>query len=475
MESLTFVRRYWTWGIPLLAAFGARLVFVAQTRDHTPSVFTDSGVFLEIAAQPFSIDHLFYPKPLLVPALYRLVDADPWRIVGMQQEFAFWSWLALGLALYAVLERWPARIAGLAVALVFLFAPVRLGWTGAVLSESFNDSLMALSIAALIALGGVLTRMPRETEQQATLRQMVALIGIGGLTTALIAWLLARDTNAVTLIAAAPVAVVLAWSGGRGWRWAASGAAAVALLAGVAVLWTAQVELPRAMGITLYDSWSPEMRPRGQYPMANNIFVRVLPDPEARAYFVARGMPMADALDPLREPPWVPEWNWDTRLLRDAEWAPFRDWLVADGTRTYVGWLARHPLDRVAEVSGDLGEIFKPAIVDFYMPGGWDRPVWSPTESTVVLLIIALAGFASLWRPRRHLLAALALCLVWSGAIGVLAGYYGDGIEIERHTYGSAQQVLLGLALATVASLEVPPIDADSRLGRALARLARTS
>lgn len=475
MESLTFVRRYWTWGIPLLAAVGARLVFVAQTRDHTPSVFTDSAVFAEIAAQPFSIDHVFYPKPLLVPALYRVVDADPWRIVGMQQEFAFWSWLALGLALYAVLDRWPARIAGLGVAIVFLFAPVRLGWAGAVLSESLNDSLMVLGIAALIALGGLLTRMPAETERQTTLRQAVALVGVGGIATVLAAWLLARDTNAITLIAAAPVATILAWSAGRGWRWAASAVAAVALLAGVAVLWTAQVELPRAMGITLYDSWSPEMRPRGQYPMANNIFVRVLPDPEARAYFVARGMPMADALDPLREPPWVPEWNWDTRLLRDAEWAPFRAWLVEDGTQTYVGWLARHPLDRVAEVSDDLGEIFKPAIVDFYMPGGWERRGWSPTESTAIFVILAGTGLVSLWRPRRYALAALALCLVWSGLIGILAAYYGDGIEIERHTYGSAQQVLLGLALATVASLEVLPIDADSRLGRTVARLARTS
>jgi len=38
--------------------------------------------------------------------------------------------------------------------------------------------------------------------------------------------------------------------------------------------------------------------------------------------------------------------------------------------------------------------------------------------------------------------------------VGILASYYGDAVELTRHCYGAAQQLVLGLFLAAIAWLD---------------------
>ncbi|MBZ0233772.1 MAG: hypothetical protein K8M05_15700, partial [Deltaproteobacteria bacterium] len=133
-------------GAALLWIVVARLWFGALTAPQATWTDVDSQVFLEIAAQPAAVDHLGYPKPWTAPAAYRLVDAEPGRIVTLQRELAFFAWTVLGVALVVLQRRTATRVAAALVALVLLVAPARVGFTGAILSESIADSLLALVV-----------------------------------------------------------------------------------------------------------------------------------------------------------------------------------------------------------------------------------------------------------------------------------------------------------------------------------------
>jgi hypothetical protein len=72
-------------------------------RDHAAGqhwhYFPDSSIFLETARQSPSFEHLFYPKPVFVPLLYRLVGDDFARIAAFQLGFAFVAWTLLAVVL----------------------------------------------------------------------------------------------------------------------------------------------------------------------------------------------------------------------------------------------------------------------------------------------------------------------------------------------------------------------------------------
>jgi len=442
-------------GLALVLGVVARVELGRVAAHQQPRTFRDSQIYLEIAAQPGSLDQLFDPKPLLVPAIYRAVGPEPAAIAGTQEELAFWAWAVLGATLLICLGRWRARVLGAAVAVVFLLAPHRVGWADLVLSESINDSLMALIAAAAIGLATAASRLAPGR------RRTAACAGLGAALAVLTAlWVVARDSNAVTALAAAGAAAVLwkVWRARRAELWAPIVVACVAASAGVA-LWSSRVPPTMPNGVSYQQGWDPIVTPRAVWPTIDNIFRRVLPDDEARAYFVDHGMPMGPDLMAFAG---HRAGDLDGRFLRGPEMEVARHWIARHGTRVYLRWLVRHPIARADELVGHLWDVLAPRDFSAYMPPGWRRAdpghpvrdlIRGLTESEGVVLVLLLLAPALLRRPRAHPLAGVALCAIASGAIGAAAAYYGDAQELIRHTWGAGQQIVLGLALALLAWL----------------------
>ncbi|MEO7729832.1 MAG: hypothetical protein ABIY55_02585 [Kofleriaceae bacterium] len=390
---------------------------------HVPCVYYDTQIYDQIADQPIGVGLLFAPKPLIVPLVYRLAGNDHASIVAWQENLSFVSWAVLAASLTLGLRRRWTRVLAIGVCMAFLLAPVRLGFTGSLLSESINDSLTTLVVAGAIGLVWLRGRARRAAAI------VTAVLGL--------CWLLTRDTNAVTAVVAAAGATIV-W---RGWRHRWARVAAVMALASAAfVLWTASI--PHAP-LGYQHDWYARFTPRSVYPMLDNISLRIYREhaDELPSGLRAFGGAELDVERVVRAGP---------------EHRAAQDWLVDQGPSTYARWLLRHPLDRLRELIGARW-IALTGTKTVYMPKHWvahGGALRQLTQQRNLLLALLFAAPVLLWRPRADPLRGLALCLIASGLFGVAAAYYGDAAEVSRHCYGPGQQVVLGLFLALVAWLD---------------------
>jgi hypothetical protein len=396
----------------------ARWRWDAQTDALVPYVDYDTQIFTQIAAHPFGFELVYFPKPLVVPLVYRALDSDFAAVTSLQANLAFVAWMVLTASLARALQRGWVRVIAIALGLAFLFAPARVGFTASLLSESINDSLTTLLVAGAIAL--VWTR----GRARITIAIVVGLLGL--------VWVLTRDTNAFIAPTAAGVAMIV-W---RGWRhrWAWAACAAVLLTTSFAIWTTRQSHAP----LPYQQPWDPRFTPRVGYPMLDNVLMRA-------------GADVPPELQPMIGPP---DQIW--RLLEPRpELRPLEEWILDEGPSAYARWLFTHPIDRAVEIVGARWTLLA-GPYEHYMPGGWERggALAGLTQNHVLLLALVLAAPLLLWRPRGDWLRGLALCIVASGLVGALASYYGDAAEVSRHCYGAGQQLVFGLFLALVARLD---------------------
>lgn len=390
-------------------AIGAAIVlamlawWLAIAWHWVPYVDYDTQIFEQVAQRPIGVELLFQAKPLAVPLFYRVAGID--HMATVQAVLSLIAWTALGVALVSALKRKGARIAAVIVIAAFALAPTRMGFTASLMTESIDDSLMALLAAAVIC---VLQRRRFAVPAAVT----IAVI-----------WLFTRDTNSAVAIVAAVLAALL-------WK-----RRIVLLAIGFAVFasWTATQPHPL---LPYQDNWYPRFSPRTAYPLVDNVAMRVAPPVMAtfdRA-FEGREVSIEQIVRGNR---------------RDVQ-----DWIVDDGLATYAGWWIRHPIDR-------LGELVDWRVLDGslakYMPQGWSRGGFLRRLTTNHVILLALL-FTSPWllrRPRRHPLRGLALVMLASGLAGLVVAYYGDAAEITRHCYGSGQQIALALFVSLLAWLDV--------------------
>lgn len=398
-------------GVAVVAAVVAWWLWIAH--GWIPYVDYDTQIFEQVARQPLGVDLLFQAKPLIVPLIYRAADNNHQAIAIIQGALSLVAWTALGVALVSALRRRWVRIAAIVVAVAFVLAPVRMGFTASLMTESIDDSLMALLAAAAICV------------LQRRRFAVPAAVLVGAI------WLFTRDTNAAVAIVAAGVAMLL-WR-----RWALAGV----LVAAAFASWTAT--RPHAL-LAYQDNWYARFSPRTAYPLVDNLALRVFPDDDLPADFATFGV--RDGSQEL---------NVERIVRAGPEHRATQDWIVDHGLATYAGWWLHHPFAR-------LGELIDWRIVDGplnrYMPQGWSRSTWLPrrlTTSHLVLLVLIVASPFLLRRPRKHPLRGLALCMLASGLAGLVVAYYGDAAEVTRHCYGSGQQIALALFVALLAWLDV--------------------
>jgi hypothetical protein len=432
-------------GVAVVAAIVfARWHWDRLTAPQTAPALFDSQVYREIAARPLGLGQLFYAKPPTVPLLYRATGDDPARIAAVQGELAFAAWTVLTATIALALRRRSARLVAVGVGIAFLCAAPRVGWTGVVLSESLDDTLMALVAACAIGLA-IVHRQPVRRARGVALVVATGVLGV--------AWLFARDTNAIAAVVAIAAAALI-WPVRRWWSSRRSAVALAGLTAAAALVLLGSTRVVPDP-LPFQQSWYVPLTARAGYPMIDNVLIRVMHDD--RAWLAERGAPIA-VLAQYADP----EARTDKLVQRLRELAAAQDWLADDGNATYVCWLLRHPLDRIGELVHARWTVLAGPYAST-MPLGWiahdpAHPVVDLlrrlTTTRWILLALLAASPLVLRRPRAYPLAGIALCLIASGVAAAAASYYGDAVELARHCYGAGQQIVLGLFLAALAWLD---------------------
>jgi hypothetical protein len=459
-------------GIAVALALGfARCHWDRLTEAQTPRETFDSQIYIEIAERPIGFDLLVTAKPPTVPLIYRAIGDDPPLIAGVQAELAFFAWAILGIALAYALRRWWLRAVAIGVTTAFLLAAPRVGWTGVVLSESIADSLMALLAACAIGLtmvapahakARILTAPAAHTSAPARRDPNIPLApdaqarlthhGRRGLEIALgvvaVAWMFARDTNAIAGIVAI-VAAAIVWPV-RGWWRRARSSVAIAAIAGCLAIVTLVASRVVPAPLPFQQSWYEPLTARQSYLLVDNVLIRMMAD---REWLADRGAPV-DELAKFVDT----EGHADKLVQRVPENRLAQDWIADHGNGTYLRWLVSHPIDRIGELIGARWTILA-ANHAATMPAGWlahdgDHPVVELvrrlTTNRWLLLALLLASPAMLLAPRRDPRCGVALCMIASGLVAAAASYYGDAVELARHCYGAGQQIVLGLFVAAL-------------------------
>ena len=186
------------------------------------------------------------------------------------------------------------------------------------------------------------------------------------------------------------------------------------------------------------------------------IQLRILPDPKRRTFFAERGLPSSQMTMTLSGKP-APYENW--LFMPDdevpAEFVEYRNWVVANGFKTYAAFLLRHPgyLVRSIAVSPNLGpknfasDVYFSMLDLFSLPR--DRGYWTelvpyppairdfllaPLGSITVVLYLCCAvlryGSQTIRRQRVSSMETVAI----AGAIAMFAGYHADALDPWRHS-----------------------------------------
>lgn len=405
---------------------------------HFPLSFPDSFSFLKVARTgPFHPSFYFDERPIGFPLLAWTVGRSSTLVVVAQTLLYVGAFYVLGRVLTRELS---SRLVG-GVAIVFIVAlaaePRNALWSTLIVSESLSSTCAVIAIAVWLRAA---SRPSRSSIRWAWL--------------AAVAWVLVRDTNVLpAMLVVVPAALVIAVVVRDRAR-----AIAHALLSG-------------AVAVTLvcgYVYVSQASSHRNIYPLFNNIGTRILPDPALTKWFVARGMPIDDA---VRARTGHVTWDDNEAFLHAPELTKIRKWVKGPGSRVFAlslllrapDWWRRlhHDLPNALAYQDDAYDYFH---VSQRLPKSMPAPLGEPRTSGGLAAGIALAvgGIALMAIDRRRRLVAI-FCgvMLVSTFVDVYVSYAGDSVEFQRHLVGP----LLRLSVMIIISVALG-VDTAMRLVR---------
>jgi hypothetical protein len=244
-----------------ILALGYIALRVFAARRIATGIYPDSSAYERIASSPFASGSFFRgTKPWGVPLLYKVLPgATDVSAPVAQLGISIAAWLVLAVAVSRCVSGRRTRGAALAAVLPFSLSSSIGLWDGDLLSESLSLSLMALLVAGLLTLA----------------RRPTVLVAVAAGAAAAL-WASTRDTNAYVVVLLAPLAGAAIWRAGR---------LHFALVVAVAFL--------AAGGAAIAASASTA---RSELLLMDIVDERVLEQPAAQAFFVARGLPVRSNL-----------------------------------------------------------------------------------------------------------------------------------------------------------------------------------
>jgi hypothetical protein len=411
--------------------------------------FPDTASYLRVSYRgPFSPRFWFDERPPTYPLVLWLTGGGGRVVVVLQSVAYVVAWIWLGAVVWQRIASRPVAVVTIAaLGLTALQARWAL-WTTQMLTESLSITLAVAGVAAWWQFVAEPLRW----------RITVA-------TSITAAWMLLRDSNAVTFTVFAVPSLVLAILMVRRnptdlRRYSAVGLAV--LVAVGAYSWIGQVASDR-----------------GETSFHNNVGLRWLADPEMTSFFESRGMPVDDA---LLARVGSDSWADGEAFLRDPALADYRAWAGGRGrTAAAESFVLQAPFwfDGLRE---DLGRSMRDEFRAYDLFGVGDRVPrhtlgpFDPTGSGVMLAVamVASTACALLAALRRRALGLFAGFLLIPAWIDLYLSYAGDAVEVSRHLVGPLSRLSVAIvvviaigidsAIVLMGDAAPPSVDEDERM-----------
>jgi hypothetical protein len=384
----------------------------------------DSILYLTAAHEPvWSRRFLAGPGGFGFLLLAKLCLRNLRAIVIVQTLVAVGAWSFLAAVVSGVMRSNVARWVAFAGILGLGLVPGVLQWNAMIVTES-------LSISALCATIGCGIRLV----QRGTWRELGWFLG------AMTVFAFTRDTNALL------VGVIGVLALGFTFRSELRARAATIAFGGIVL----------ALGASALSNAAEP--PRWYWPVAETTAVRLLADPEATRYLVDHGFPWDAQMASL---PRRYIYLYDP-VRTGASFAAFRAWVERDGRRVYLGFLASHPGWALREPFNERDALLDVGAVEVYGQVYGNRPggpftaigaVAAPGSPAVVgTWAAASAAALVVLVARRRVRGALAAAVGAVGGLavaGYYAAWYGDALELNRHSLSAAVQLLVACWIVT--------------------------
>jgi len=300
-------------------------------------------------------------------------------------------------------------------------------WNLEVLSESLG---MSLSIFAL-------TCWLRVSQAFTASRIWIA-------TLATVAWTLVRDSHGIPFLILAVGLAVIAWR-----------------ISDKAIRST----LLKCLGVMLlgfsYISVSQAVSNRNQYPLMNNVGLRILPDQEMTHNFVDRGMPTNEKLLGRSG---HNTWDDGEVFLQSADLTEFRNWVNGSGQTDQLLSLA---IDAPFWIDVMQKELPVSLAYDFHdydrfqtlqrLPTrtfGFESP--RTTSDLLLWILTAIAAILALFYfTKTRKLAVFSTIGLIAALIEMYASIAGDAVEVQRHLIGPFLRIFVIVILTTALAVEM--------------------
>ncbi|MFZ5909618.1 MAG: hypothetical protein ACOYYU_06355 [Chloroflexota bacterium] len=357
--------------------------------------FGDTHEFLDLVSVPI-LSRAFWIslRPPLVPLLYKIVGTDYQEILKFQLWLSIFSWSALGLAVLSVIKSYPLKIISFLVVLGFSLSAEIILWDYLILGSSIAVSTIALfSTSALLLLS------------KWSSYRLFTLIA------ATLFFAFARDDFTYYILMASFMTLTLLLST-KQWK---------RILTVSAIFFFIFF-----IGNTLSSASL-----RWYRPLLNTLSMRILPNPQYRAYFEARGMPI------------------------DENPKDLQNWAAEHGKQEFIRFLWFHKADTLQSVFHDFETVFSPNVR--YYAATRFRPIIRDTRIDEFLFPMRFGFLAFL---AANILAATCSVIafyekkaIWLMPIALILLAYpqavlvwnADAYEIARHSIFHNIMLRLGM------------------------------
>ena len=376
----------------------------------------------------YELTNLSSPGDDIQPALKVQPGFD--RIALLQSGLSIFAWLLLAWVVFRNIRISALGFLGAILILLFGFTPQMAEWDYVMLSEPISMTsfviLFALSIELVVSL----------LKDQQLLKWKTKFLMAGWFLVAAI-WLFARDTNSYLLLPIIDLIMLLVWRKTAreklSWRFLVT--------AGLTLLC---LFLVAARLSQISDRWVN--------PYFNNLLARVLPVPEYRAYFEARGLPVTEAL--------MAEVGGNLTELSLFQMTDLVTWVEEKGLATYFGFMLTHPGWAIGTFSDGAAMAFTENVQPFFRRNSevtaeflvYLGGLLHPKDAAMIFVVAMQLLFLGILAAKNGLTIAITLSFLFSvfflGELLMLfVAIHGDAAGIVRHSMGSVMPLRLSLWL----------------------------
>jgi hypothetical protein len=391
--------------VRVAAVVAAYVVLRIAAFEGDAETWSDTATYLDQAdSSPLRLDFYAGARAVTTPAVWKVVGNEAAiPIVQLILSIAAWTFLAYAAARTLRSSRGVAAAAVVAILGFSLSAEVS-HWDDDLLSESLNLSLLAATVAA----GLLVVERPSRGR-------------VAGFLVVTALWVFVRDSNAYALLPFIVLAAIVAVARPRLRRPAAACAVALTCLFGLSV-------------------WSASHGLRALLPANDAVLQRLAKeDPSARSWLDAHGY----------------------QAYAPSSIGVYRSYLLAHPWQTLRAPFRNRPTYAPFSSENRLDALYAPEV------RGYDRKEYAYRFPRVVqdvftfrslpeLAIVLILAAGALWLAVRRLSRIWTLLTAATVAAAVLLQvfvvWHASGQEIDRHAFGAAVFLRLGLWSALLAA-----------------------